>query len=106
MPRWLWFAPLSVLLLLLGVWAFRMGWIAATISETDVISAYAARYLEARGPGASPSDCAARPGRMRGVWIVVVCTAPDGTRHVYAADRFGREVRQRPQAPAATRPET
>lgn len=89
MPRWLWFAPLVVLTVLGGLWAFRLGWIVATITETDVIDAYAARYLETAGPDARATDCVARPGLQRGVWLIVSCSGP-GRRVDYPVDRFGR----------------
>ena len=106
MPRWLWFAPLVLLLVLSGVWAFRLGWIAATISETDVIAAFAARYVAAQGSPAQATDCSAQPGQARGVWIVVTCGAPGAGSVVYAVDRLGREVLHPERKVKATRPET
>ncbi|MBW4707892.1 hypothetical protein KX928_08850 [Roseobacter sp. YSTF-M11] len=92
MNRWLWWAPLVLLITGLAVWGFRLGWIAATITETDVITTYAKRYLEAAGPGAALSDCVAYPGRDRGVWLVVRC-GPDpsgsGGRYEYHVNRLG-----------------
>lgn len=95
MPRWLWFAPLALLMVLSSIWAFRLGWIAATITETDVITAYSARYLQEYGPAAKATDCTARPGRARGVWIVVTCVGAQTGHNEYAVDRLGRLV-QRP----------
>ncbi|MCV3272493.1 hypothetical protein [Roseobacter sinensis] len=89
MPRWMWFAPLALLILAGAVWAFRWGWIAATITETDVITSYAQRYLKEAGADAQLTDCAARPGRQAGVWLVVRCLGPGG-RYDYPVDRFGR----------------
>lgn len=91
MPRFLWFAPLGVFVALLGVWAFRQGWIAATISETDVIEAWTAHYM-AREPGARQGDCSAKPGHGTDVWILVTCVNSDGRRFFFPTDRLGRLV--------------
>ena len=92
MPRWLWFAPLACLAVAAAGWGFRMGWIAATITETDVIETFAAEYTSTVGAGAKRTDCVARPGTGQGVWITVTCTAPDGRPYRYSADRFGRRL--------------
>lgn len=105
MPRWLWFAPLAVLATALAAWGFRWGWIAATITETDVINTYAERYLSEGGAAARLTDCTALPGRRDGVWIIVRCVQA-GARFDYPVDRFGRLLdpgagphdRQAPQA--------
>ncbi|MDW4496911.1 hypothetical protein R5H30_02875 [Sulfitobacter sp. D35] len=104
MPRWLWFAPLAALTLFLAVWLFRLGWIAATITETDVIGGFAQRYLQDAGPGARVTDCVARPAEMRGLWLVVSCRHADGRRFDYPADRLGRW--RRPEGRKAGEPET
>lgn len=105
MPRWLWFVPLGALTVLVGLWAFRLGWVAATITETDVVNTYAARYLQTAGPDARTTDCVARPGRQRGVWLVVSC-AGSGRRVDYAVDRLGR-LTERPLSPELpAQPET
>jgi hypothetical protein len=106
MPRWVWFAPFAVLVLALGIWGFRLGWIAATLTETDVILAYTNRYLDTRGADGEPTDCSARPGRDASVWILVTCVAPDGTRHDYPVDRFGRLVEVKPDAGSMAKPQT
>ncbi|WP_299736207.1 hypothetical protein [uncultured Roseobacter sp.] len=89
MPRWMWFLPLAVLATALAGWGFRWGWIAATITETDVITTYAQRYLDETGRNARLTDCAGVPGGQSGVWIVVRCIR-DGARYDYPVDRFGR----------------
>ncbi|WP_295315642.1 hypothetical protein [Roseobacter sp.] len=89
MPAWLWFAPLVAIILVLGLWAFRLGWIVATITETDVINRWAAHYLATAGGDARASDCVARPGRET-VWIIVTCEGPQGRRFDYPVDRLGR----------------
>jgi hypothetical protein len=73
--------------------AYRQGLVASRITETNVISAFAVRYAATQGPGARPTDCVARPGRERGVWVIVACTVPDAGRILFAVDRYGREVR-------------
>ncbi len=101
MPRWLWFAPLAVITVLGGVWAFRLGWIAAHTTETDVINFYAQRYLEDRARdgipgGASLSDCVAFPGAARGIWLHIVCgpSPTDRSRqYEYEVNRLGQYVR-------------
>ncbi len=92
MPRWVWFVPISALVAALGVWAFRLGWIAATLTETDVILAYSARYLEEAGTGARLTDCTAQPGTVKRIWILVTCIGADGVRYDYPVDRFGRLI--------------
>lgn len=90
MARWIWFLPLSLLALGAGIWGFKWGWIAATITETDVITTYAHQYLDEAGSGASITDCTARPGKQPEVWIIVRCQHKNGRVFVYPADRFGR----------------
>lgn len=91
MPRWLWWTPLAVLTVVAGLLVFRMGYVAAHMTETDVINHYAALYV-AEGPkGARVTDCAARPGDAKGVWLIISC---GGAAHVvqYHVDRAGRLV--------------
>jgi hypothetical protein len=87
------------LVVALGAWAFRLGWIAATITETDVIDIWAAHYL-ASHPEARSTDCTAQPGRGAPVWILVSCMHRDGRRFDYPVDRMGRllDVSGRPDA--------
>lgn len=72
------------------------------LSETDVINHYAARYVTEHG--GVLTDCVARPGGMRGVWITVECISENSLVSVrYPVDRRGRLV---PDVPAdAMRPE-
>ena len=91
MTRWVWFAPFGLLVVLSAVWAFRQGWVLATISETDVIEAWTARYVVDH-EGAKRGDCSARPGGSEDIWILVTCVHVDGRRFDYPADRFGRLV--------------
>lgn len=72
-PRLIWFIPLAGVIALLAVMGLRLGWIAATLTETDVINRHAAIYLSEGG--ASETDCFAFPSQTRGIWIVVRCTS-------------------------------
>jgi hypothetical protein len=62
---------------------------ASKLSETEVINAFAARYVAETG--GQPTDCVARPSARSGVWIVVTCGQGD-TQHRYAADFQGRQI--------------
>lgn len=106
MPRWLWWAPFALLTLAGAIYVFRLGLIAATITETDVISRYAQDYVAEAGAGAALTDCHARPGNEEpGIWIVVICAGPDGVRS-YHVNRFGGlEYRDR-LAPRQAVPQT
>ncbi|SPF80565.1 hypothetical protein [Pseudoprimorskyibacter insulae] len=97
MPPWVKWIPLAVLTLWVSLHFLRLGWIAANLSETDVIDIYANQYLEDRrrdgtGEGAQKSDCLAYPGEIRGIWFVVACGPKpfDAARHYeYHVNRFG-----------------
>jgi len=106
MPRWVWFVPVAALAVAVGLWAFRLGWIAVTLTETDVIQAYTARYLEAHGTTARITDCTAQPAALEAVWIVVTCIADDTTRYDYPVDRFGQLVRLDAQPTTPEEPKT
>lgn len=105
MPRFLWFVPLGLLVVLVGLWAFRQGWVAATISETDVIEAWTAYYISEEA-GARRSDCSARPGRTDDVWLLVTCLHADGRRFDFPTDRLGRLVPASDASPAPEAPQT
>ena len=98
-PRWLWWAPLVGLVALGALWALRLGRIAATLTESDVIAAQAADY--AARTGRPVSDCRAFPGSSAGIWIVVVCEG-DGMRTEYFVNRLGG-VEDRVETGGATR---
>ncbi|MEM6761117.1 MAG: hypothetical protein AAF601_16715 [Pseudomonadota bacterium] len=106
MPRWVWFAPFALLALAFGVWAFRLGWIAVTLTETDVITAYSALYLDERGADARLTDCTAQPGPIPSVWILVTCISRDDTRYDYPVDRFGRLLQIDPAPALSGAPQT
>ncbi len=86
MPRWLWFLPLGLLVLFGALQAFRLGWIAANLTESETIAAYAARYANQEGAGVENWDCLARPGET--VWLVIRCGTP-GAFWEYRVNRFG-----------------
>lgn len=88
MPRWVWWVPLGLATLVGALLAFRYGWIAATITETDVINAIANRYvLQDGGADARIGDCVGLPGLVPGAWVTVRCGQTD-----YHVDRMGRLI--------------
>ena len=106
MPRWVWFAPLAALGVAVAAWAFRWGWIAVTLTETDVITKYTALYLQESGSGARLTDCTAQPGAVGPVWILVTCVTKDQTRYDYPVDRFGRLLHIEVQPAPMEQPQT
>ncbi len=108
MPRWLWWAPVGVLITVFALIGLRLGWIAATITETDVINRFAELYVQTQGGDAALRDCAAISGRDPGIWIVVRCT-PQGTDETYEyhVNRLGGfEYSAQPQRPVLMEPQT
>lgn len=105
MPRWVWFAPFGILVIVLALWGFRWGWVAATISETDVIESWTAHYL-AQTPGGRATDCTGQPGQQPNIWILVSCIHADGQRIDFPVDRFGRLRALAPQPQTGLAPET
>ena len=86
MPRWLWFLPLGLLVLFGAIQAFRLGWIAANLSESEVIEAYVIRYAEEVGIAPQDAPCIATPGDLH--WIIVRCGEP-GDIWEYRVNRWG-----------------
>ena len=97
MPRWALFLPFALMVALAALFGWRQGWLVANVTETQVIEAYAERYLAARaaagtGADAARSDCRARPDPGGASWLVVVCGPEpyDPARHyTYYVNRFG-----------------
>ena len=97
MPRWLWWTPVVLVAVLAATMGLRYGYLAAKITETDVINAYAAHYLAERhkqdgAETAKATDCVAYPGADFMVWIVVSCgpTPHDPARHYeFHVNRLG-----------------
>lgn len=88
--------PPTVLLVItvLTVAAGTLGYLAgsrhAALSETDVINAYADRYVQDQG--LDPVDirrCHAVPGRADPVWLVVVCAEGSVAERAYFVGRNG-----------------
>lgn len=99
MPMWTIYLSLAGGMAIIGLVAFREGWIMARLTETDAINAYAARYVQEAGPGAARRDCVAQPGKR--VWLEVRCDGLMG-RYVYHVTRWGGL--QRFEAPDASQP--
>ncbi len=80
-----------VLTFVAALLVYRQGYVAAQMTETDVINHYAAVYVAGGPDGAKVTDCVATAGTRAGVWIVVRCGGP---AHLveYRVDRFGRLV--------------
>ena len=88
MPHWVWWVPLGLATLVGALVAFRYGWIAATITETDVINAMANRYVtQDGGPDATAGDCVGLAGQVANAWLTVRCGDT-----VYHVNRFGRLI--------------
>lgn len=83
-PRWVWWLPVGVLLIVAALLGYRQGWLAANMTETAAIELYAARYMEETG--APAADCVAVPGAE--VWLIVRC-GEDGAAYEYHVNRFG-----------------
>lgn len=108
--RWLWWAPLGCLIAFFALTGLRYGWIAATITETDVVNRYAERYVQTQGGDARVTDCVAYPGAdIPGIWIVVNCMpqAPGGEGRSYYVNRLGGlEYGETAGPPDRPRPQT
>lgn len=84
--------PLVVVAALLAVVGLRLGYMAATTSETDVITHYSALYVDRKGTGAAVTDCFAVPGQGAGIWLVVTCSpggAGDDEIYTFYINRLG-----------------
>lgn len=90
MRSWILWGPLAIITLLGAGMVFRASWKAANLTETDVINAYADRYVAEVAGRASRSDCAAVPGQGA-VWLIVRCGSGD-TARTYPVDRSGALV--------------
>ncbi len=104
--RWLWWMPLGLLILSAAAMGLRLGWIRATITESDVIAKYAQRYVDSHGPDARLSDCVGLSGESLPeiwprIWIMIRCGPPangQGESYVYYVNRLGGfEYGERPE---------
>jgi hypothetical protein len=73
--------PVALLTLLLAVIGLRYGILRQGITETDVITLYAQRYLADHAGSGRPgepqvTDCSARPGEGGWSWLIVTCRPP------------------------------
>lgn len=95
--------PLLLVILFAALLGLRQGLRSSQTTETDIINAYASRYLEARrdagtGMGAGLTDCVAYPGQEERIWLIVSCgPSPfDAARHYeYTIGRRGQLLRTR-----------
>ncbi|NNF73342.1 MAG: hypothetical protein HKN02_14260 [Rhodobacteraceae bacterium] len=79
----------GVLALLAAVLGVMMGTRQAALSETEVINAYAARYVAETG--GVPTDCAAVPGRGE-VWLIIRGGGAGLSGRVFEVDTRGALV--------------
>ena len=89
MPRWAWFLPVGLLAVFSGWAGWELGFHRATLTETEAIAPFAARYVSEAGPEAAETDCAAVPGER--VWLILRCGFGRDV-WTYRIDRFGRLV--------------
>ena len=83
------FLPLAALTVIAALLAYRQGYIAANLTETDVINQYAAQYV-ANHQGLY-ADCTAQPGTPP-VWLIITCVPDGGTAITYLVDKAGHRV--------------
>ena len=86
------FTVLGAFLALVAVIGLRLGWLAASLTETDVIERYAAAYLAEAGAGAALSNCHAETGQGHWVKLRVICRHPDGREWRFGAGLWGQLV--------------
>jgi hypothetical protein len=77
-------AVIGVLTVMAGALGYVAGVRQAGLSETDVIMAYANRYVTEQGlDPAAIRACHAVPGADARVWLVVVCAAGQASERAY-----------------------
>ncbi|MEM8591570.1 MAG: hypothetical protein AAGF13_03495 [Pseudomonadota bacterium] len=94
MPRWMWFAPFGILVLIVGYTGLKLGIERANVTEGAVLEYYATEYLDDHadliGDGAALTDCVGVPGEMGQVWIEVQCSPAGGEpAFLYGINRGG-----------------
>ncbi len=81
------YVQLGVLLALaLGVGVY-LGTRDDVLTDSEIIEAMAARYVEETG--GAPTDCFARPAPMDDVRLVVICAPSEGPARAYPVDARG-----------------
>lgn len=87
-PRLHWwiFAPVGALVVLAGYLGLQMG---QPVSDSEIISHFAAIYVAKTGNGAAMSDCYAVPAVQEHIRLIVTCTHPDGSVFVYPSGPLG-----------------
>ncbi|MEL6551686.1 MAG: hypothetical protein AAFQ54_15705 [Pseudomonadota bacterium] len=94
MPRWLYFAPVFVLILIVGYTGLKLRIERDAVTESAVIEYYAGEYITDHdtliGPGAAVTDCVGVPGEQGRVWVEVRCEPPGGgAAFLYGVNRGG-----------------
>lgn len=89
MPRWLLWTPVMAFTVAMAVLGLRAGWHVSALTESDVINRAAQDYVEG-GQGRQMIDCVAMPASQRKIWLIVTCTATNGSIETYHATRFGK----------------
>lgn len=75
---------IAVLTVLAGTLGYVAGLRQAGLSETDVITAYAQRYVDEKGLAPEAiRRCHAVPGRDDRIWLVVVCAKDSDAERAY-----------------------
>ncbi|MEM9438540.1 MAG: hypothetical protein AAGA15_16050 [Pseudomonadota bacterium] len=93
-PRWLYFAPFGVLVLIAGYTGIKLRIERDAVTESAVIEYYAKEYITDHdtllGPGAALTDCVGVPGETGRVWVEVRCQPPGGgAAFLYGVNRGG-----------------
>lgn len=94
MPRWMWFAPFGILVLIAAYTGLKLSIERNAVTESAVIEYYASQYLSDHadliGTEAQVTDCLGVPGDTGQVWIEVRCTPAGGEpAFLYGVNRGG-----------------
>ncbi|WP_121629994.1 hypothetical protein [Tropicibacter alexandrii] len=87
MPRWLWYLPLSLILLASALLGYRYGVVWVNMDRGEAAAVWAAHY--AREAGGDPATCLALPDEA--AWLALRCGA-DERAWTYRISRFGQLV--------------
>ncbi len=83
---WWLFSPFAALIVLAGYMGLQMG---QPVSDTEIITHFAAHYVTQTGNGAAVSDCFATPSSQEDIRLIVICTHPDGSVHEFPSGHQG-----------------